>query len=323
MSVDKPDQVTGASDFPRPFLPSTENDDAPANSLSAYEQDVIARATVARDDLRKASAATQGTSAIDRIRAGQQRPNMHGFKLGSGGVLSDDEAPYHPPIMLDPGYVTALAAKHPGFEQYFKSTQEAFETAFTGLQAIDKARTAASANPAFNPFQVLLEVGGFAEKHYERMTKTFDAVTKNLTDGINGLENQLRAPLNSSASPNSKEMRDYAKGLTEKARSEYLATAVRDNNIEVLTALLGAPHYLSGLHKSAHDYHTYQYRRAQAPQLFAQQTAMKAARDLIEARSGLVHAEVPKAMRGDFTKLKKVREASTAAAKALAFEQAV
>lgn len=228
---------------------------------------------------------------------------------------------YAPPLDLDPRIVEALE----GFEDhkgYLAPTQTAFSTAFEGLQKIAEGRTQAAKNQAWNDFQQLLQVGGFAEKMHERINKAFDAATRSLIGGIEVCEKELRAPLEASASSAlSKEIRDHVKGLPEKERGEFLATAVRNNDMTVINALLGFPHYLSGVSKTAHDLYTFQFRKAQKPELVGRQAAMRAALALVDQRAPRLHTQVESAMGGKFATLKRVREASSAAEKALAFEQ--
>jgi hypothetical protein len=241
-----------------------------------------------------------------------------GMKVGMGPIV---EGPYAPPLDLDPRNVEALE----GFEDhkgYLASTQTAFSTAFEGLKKIAEGRAQAAKNLGWNEYQQLLQVGGFAEKVHMQMCKAFDAATNTLTQGIELCEKQLTQPLETAASSQlSKEIRDHVKGLPEIKRSEFLAAAVRDNDMTVVNALLGFPHYLSGLPKSAYDHHLYMFRKAQKPELVGRKAAMSAALDLINQRAHRIHAQAELAMGGKFATLKRVRDASTAAEKALAFEQ--
>src|SRR5262245_42118078 len=97
---------------------------------------------------------------------------------------------------------------------------------------------------------------------------------------------------------------------------------MKDGDTGVVSALLGAPHYLSGIDKSAHDHHTRKYREQQNPELVGRQTAMQVALELINSRAHRVHALAESALGAKFATLKRVRDANSAAEKALAFQQA-
>ena len=89
----------------------------------------------------------------------------------------------------------------------------------------------------------------------------------------------------------------------------------------VVNALIGFPYYLSGLPKSAYDHHLYMFRKAQKPELVGRKAAMSAALELINQRAHRIHAQAEMVMGGKFATLKRVRDASSAAEKALPFEQ--
>jgi hypothetical protein len=242
-----------------------------------------------------------------------------GAKIGMGAVA---DGPYSPPLDLDPRNIEAIERfeDHKGF---LAPAQNAFSTAFEGLKKIADGRAQAAKNPGWNDYQQLLQVGAFAEKQHTQMCKAFDAAIKSLTGGIEVIERELKAPLaNAASSPLCKEIRDHVKGLPETKRSEFLAVAIRENDTTVINALLGFPHYLSGLNKSSHDHYTYMYRKAQKPELVSRQAAMRAALELVDQRTPRIHPQVEKAMGGNFMTLMRVREASSAAEKALVFEQA-
>lgn len=156
---------------------------------------------------------------------------------------------------------------------------------------------------------------------HAKIARSFDTAHNALTQGIAHIEKELTQPLeNATGSPLAKEIRDHVKGLPEKERGEFLAIAIRDNDQLVITSLLGSPHYLSGLPKSIHDYQLRKYRENTKPELVGRQAAMRAALDLIHRRATRIHAHVESAMGGKFSTLKRVRDASTAAEKALAFD---
>jgi hypothetical protein len=242
-----------------------------------------------------------------------------GMKIAAGVIA---HAPYAPPIDLDPRVVEQI----PGFEDhkgYLASTQTAFSAAFEGLKQIAEGRATAAKNQAWNDYQQLLQVGGFAEKVHAKMCAAFDTATNALTQGIAHIEKELTQPLsNAAASPLAKEIREHVKSLKPDERSEFLAIAIRDNDMSVVNALLGAPHYLSGMPKSSHDYQTRKFREAGKPELVGRQEAMRAALELIQRRAHIIHSQVESAMGGKFATLTRVRDASSAAEKALAFGSA-
>jgi hypothetical protein len=253
------------------------------------------------------------------LKALAAKVQPHGMKVQAGPIVN---TPFAPPIDLDPRVVENIDnfEDHKG---YLASAQTAFSTAFEGLKKIADARTTAQKNPAWNEWQVLLNVGAFAEKTHLQMCKAFDSAVDGLQKGIDHIDKTLAAPLASSAAnPFAREIRDHVKGLPKAERTEFLAQAMNDGDTGVVSALLGAPHYLSGLDKSAHDHHSRKYREQQNPELVGRQTAMRAALDLINSRAHRVHALAESALGGKFATLKRVRDANSAAEKALAIQQA-
>lgn len=82
------------------------------------------------------------------------------------------------------------------------------------MKQIADGRAQARKSLAWNDYQQLLHVGGFAEKIHSQMCKAFDSATDALTKGIAHIEQQLFPPLTGAAtSPFAREIRVMVKAF--------------------------------------------------------------------------------------------------------------
>lgn len=197
-------------------------------------------------------------------------------------------------------------------------TQTAFSTAYETLRKVHDTREVVNANPGWNDDQKLLQVDNFAKKHLAAVTKTFDTARANLTKGIDFLEGQLAEPVQvKAATAIAGQIRDFARNLPDGKRHEFLREAIRDDDHETVTALLGAPPYLSGLNREFQAVYLRLYHERNSPGVAKRLQVMRAAKELIESNAGKVFTEMEKAIGGKGAKANMVRKAQEAAEKAL------
>jgi hypothetical protein len=197
-------------------------------------------------------------------------------------------------------------------------TQTAFSTAYETLRKIHDTRETVNANPGWNDEQKLLQVDNFAKKHLERVTRTFDTARSNLTKGITFLEGQLAEPVQSKAASGiANQIRDYARALPDDKRHRFVSEAINGDDHDTVTALLGAPPYLSGLNREFQTTYLRLYHERNSPGMAKRLQVMRAAKELIENNAGKVFLEVEKAIGGQSAKANMIRKKQEAAERAL------
>ncbi len=238
-----------------------------------------------------------------------------GMKVESGIVGT---APYSPPIDLHPGVIEGIEG-FKDFAGYLAPAQNAFSLAITSLKEIYDARQAAAKNRARTPEQVVLITASFAEKKQEAITRTFDKARNDLMSAANALDQSLSSPLEQQASAGSipTEIRSYVSNLSTEERMKFMDDAIKHGRSKVLTSVLGAEPFLSGLSYEMHASLTRMYNEQRAPQAVARLKATQRAIDLIEQRGGLALVQVEKAMGGTWNEVKELRGMADAETKAL------
>lgn len=236
-------------------------------------------------------------------------------RVQSGPVALDTK--YIPPPGLDPRNVHALDG-YEGNEGYVASAEQVFSFIHGGVQRLADARSQARKNPAWPEAAQILNVAGAAEKLQTAATLKIDTARKNLTDGIKGIEDMLNGPLaEKAASPVNAEIRAHFKSLPDAKRMVALNEAVKAKDLVTLTAVLGAPAYLSGLSPEVQKHATRSYREATQPDIAKRLRVMNAALELLDQRAGLVFNEIEKAMGARWDVVKKLRTLDSDAQKAL------
>ena len=221
---------------------------------------------------------------------------------------------------LHPDNVTSIAGYDESTADSVADAVAAFATAYEGLSNVHAARKAAQQNPALTePAQVLV-VADFAEKHFKRIAAKFDAALARLNGSITDAQRQLSQPLEGAASGGyTAEIRAYVKGLNRGDRSAFMNDAVRAGDAKTLSAVLGAPPYLSGLSPEERDLYTRNHHERTNPLLAKRLVVMKAAQRLIEERGGLVFDEIEKAIGASGKRVSNLRAVRAKAEKAYTF----
>lgn len=200
---------------------------------------------------------------------------------------------------------------------YLAPTMTAFSTAYEGVRAVWSAKEAAAHNPTWNEAMQIIHTDDFAQKHFAKISKSFDVTRSNLEKGIAMLEQQLAAPIESKAALNiAGEIRSYAKNLTTEERHKFLQQAIDEGDEKTVSAICGAPAYLSGLDANFQQLYVRFWNERTAPDLAQRLKAMKGAKQMIEERAGLVFKELEKAVGAPPHKAAALRQAKTNAEKA-------
>jgi hypothetical protein len=176
-------------------------------------------------------------------------------------------------------------------------TVTAFSEAYEGIHAVHVAREKAKTNPTWNEAQQIIHTDDLAQRHLARITKGFDSVRGNLERGIASIEQELSQPVTSRAGQGlASEIRAHVRGLPTAKLHDFLQRAMDGGDHDTVTAVLGAPAYLSGLTPEFQKTYLRFYHEQTSPDKAKRLKAMIGARTMIEERAGLVFKELEKAV---------------------------
>ena len=114
-----------------------------------------------------------------------------------------------------------------GFDEqtapYLAPTMTAFSTAYEGVRAVWAAKEAAAHNPTWNEAMQIIHTDDFAQKHFAKISKSFDVTRSNLEKGITMLEQQLAAPIESKATQSiAGEIRAFVRDMPTEKRHKFI-----------------------------------------------------------------------------------------------------
>lgn len=222
---------------------------------------------------------------------------------------------------LHPANLEAIEGYDDNTRGYVNAAVEALSAAYDGLAKIHEAKAATSRNQAWNENQQVLMVADFAEKTQTAITRKLDAAVASLTKGIDAMDAMLNDPIKADAERLNvaAEIRAHVKGLSVGERLKFLSDAQAAGDIETLRGVLGAPSYLSGLTEQERQVRTRMFHEKQNPETSARLKVMRAARDMLLERGGLVFGEVEKGLGANWEKVQQLRKGQSAAENALKF----
>lgn len=172
-----------------------------------------------------------------------------------------------PPLAYAPGNIT-------GAEHYNEELATSVEPAVGALTALHSAaqavldvREASRANPVLTEAAAVLTTADAADKLMTAAMRKLDAARGNLEAQVRSTEAALSAPLTSGGnSTTSAELRSVVRSMTQAERMTALTNAVRDGDVALASAVLGAHPLLSGMTADAIKALTAAWHRARNPQ---------------------------------------------------------
>jgi hypothetical protein len=209
-----------------------------------------------------------------------------------------------------------------GFEDhkvYLAVAQNAFSSAFEGLQKVHDAREAAERNQAWTEDNRILIVSEAADRALTGIAKRFDAARGTLEQQAKLLEDQLSGPLAHDAERTTigGEIRAHFKGLSVGERQQQLQQAHESGDVEVMRAVLGAPAMLSGLTEEMRQIWTRMHHEKRSPEAASRLSATRAALKLIDERSPLAFPQMEKAVGAPRARVQAIKAAHGRATEAL------
>jgi hypothetical protein len=145
--------------------------------------------------------------------------------------------------------------------------------------------------------QRIIQLSKLAEKKLAQIAKGFDSTPVTLEKQIAHIETELTTPVESKAATGiTAEIRAHVKSLPTGKLHDFIQQAVRERDHFTMTAVLGAPAYLSGLNAEFQKIYLRSYHEHTSPELAQRLRVMQSAKTLIEERAGFVFQELEKAV---------------------------
>lgn len=219
---------------------------------------------------------------------------------------------------LHPKNVETIEGLDDTTRPYIAPVATVMDEAYQAIDAIYTAREAAAKNQAWTEAQQLLQVAQFAEKHQQRVLKQVDSVMQNLDKAIKATDEMLQGPLEQQAGMGTlnEEIRRHIKSMSTEERHNFLKEANANGDTKTMTAVLGAPHYLSGMQPAEQQYYLREFHMQRNPDAARRLKVMTAARDLLNERAPLIFGQVERAIGQPWRKVDMIRKAATAAEQA-------
>jgi hypothetical protein len=269
------------------------------------------------DEMKSLSSSTRTErtppAAID---ANNPRPRVPvGAPLAVGIVK---EAPFHPSPSLDERHITGLE-HYEQFKSELQPAVSALSVATEALKAVDKAHLQLLKDGSKTDDQKLLVISGPAEKAHQRIYTHFATARETLENAATALEQQLQSPIQQKASNGglNEEIRRHVKALPPAERLKFLEAALDEGDSDTVTAILGAPHYLTGITKVEHGYYLRKLHELRSPDAVKRLNATRAALAVLERTTPIALSSVEKAMRGTFKRATELRNVANGSQKAL------
>lgn len=220
---------------------------------------------------------------------------------------------------LHPQNVASLEDYDSETEGELAQVVDAFKHAYEDVGRCHAARQAAAADPSMTEAAAVLRTAEHADKVLQSATARFDRASKNMKAGIDLIEKELNAPVIARASHViSTEVRAHCKGLTTGQRMGFVTAAIDRGDADTVSAILGAPSYLSGITDDMKGALLRMWNSKTNPGAVKRQRAMQAALDLLDRNAPLIFGQLEKAVGKKPHEVRAYREAKARADKAFA-----
>jgi hypothetical protein len=231
------------------------------------------------------------------------------------------EPKFHPSPTLDPRHAELLDG-YEDFQEDLAPVQRCLANAFNGLIAIDAAREKLRNDPTVTAGAAVVRLVAEAERKHNHIVDTFAKTEERLRNTERTLEKSLQAPVEQQAGLGTinDQIRNHAKALDSGRRHKFMEDAFTKGDFKTLTAVCGAPGYLSGLEDAAHALYLRRLHEMQNPDVTRRLKSVRAAIALIERAVPIAMTSVEKALGSSFAKAKQLKatsDASDAALKAI------
>lgn len=198
---------------------------------------------------------------------------------------------------LHPENVRALAAYDDDTAHEVQHVVNAFEAVYEAVSSVHAARAAALSNPSLTEAAQILQVASFAEKRQAAVLPKLDSALRSVDSSIENAERELNRPLQSSVSSVlATEIRQHVARMDQGERSEFMRRRIEEGDIATLSAVLGAPSYLTNMQAAERTAHVRAFNSRRDPLAVKRLDVLQQASALLGERSGIVLLEFQKAV---------------------------
>lgn len=231
---------------------------------------------------------------------------------------------------LHPQSVASMDEYDSDTEGELQQVVQAFTSVYEGIGKVLDVRDVAAGNTAWNEDMRTIKVQEMADRAFAKFAPQLDRVYHNMRAGVELIEKQLSAPVEARAAHTiSTQIRDHVKGLAERQGTStadkrpgqsalgFVQAAIQKGDEVTVSAVLGAPAYLSGLTDEMQAVLRRLWNEKANPTASKRLRAMRAAMDLIQDRAPLIHKEMERVVGKSPAYAKMLRDKHNAAEKAL------
>ncbi len=204
----------------------------------------------------------------------------------------DDEVDTRISLSLDPGVIALIDEYDEDTRPLLGQAETALSAAFNALKGIHDAKAAAATNPTLNEYAQLIEVDNYAARRMAPVEKAWGSAVEALNNNVIAMEEKLKAPIEQKASYHiATEIRAHFKAMEIGPRMVAIQRAINEGDEKTITAICGAPAYLSGLDDEIAATFTREWQEKQMPLEAKKVRAMRKTADLLNDRVKILKKE--------------------------------
>ena len=220
---------------------------------------------------------------------------------------------------LHPQVVASLEDYDDETRGHLDQVVQAFTFAYENVSRVHSGREAIKTDPTLTEAAQVLRVADAADRVFKDAAAKFDKVTANISSGIRTLEAELTTPVVARASHViSTEIRAHVKAMQGLKGIDFVRAAIERGDADSVSAVLGAPPYLSGLTPEAQTTLLVMWNEKSNPVAAKRLRAMKGALHLLSTNAPKLHVELQKAIGAPAHEVAQFRAAKARTDKAFA-----
>lgn len=182
------------------------------------------------------------------------------------------------------------------------------------IESVVSARTKSTQDPELMHSEAaqVLRVADYADKLMEPALRKVDAANAHLTTQIKAVEADLNKAITTGIhTALATEIRAHCKA--QKSPMQFVSELIASGDEQGVSAILGAPSYLSGLTQQMREALTHQYNAKKQPALTEKLTLLRAAQERLERAGTAFLGTIERGMGVKYDLVKRLRDAKSAA----------
>lgn len=214
-------------------------------------------------------------------------------------------------------YESANLTKLDGYEAHgaaIAPAVTAMDMMKAAIESVVTARNKSAKDPELMHSEAsqVLRVADYADKLMTPALQKVDAANAHLSTQIKAVEADLNKAITGSAhSALASEIRAHAKA--QKSPMQFVSELIQSGDEQSVSAVLGAPAYLSGLTQQMRDALTQQWNSKRNPALTEKLTLLRAAQERLERAGTTLLSTIERGMGVKYDMVKRLRDAKAAA----------